>query len=122
MFPLTSKPKFDAAFRMSGRDLRKLMRLHKVTIAALAKRMDITQKRIRARLRDESQMSGYLAVDWFECITGAPTPRMRAAMRQLRVESEENCDWEVFQLRDRRMPAKKFELCMSQRDTERSVI
>jgi hypothetical protein len=56
--------------RLSGKELCRLMRKHKVTIATLSFRTGITQKRIRAAR--ESGLNDAMAVrDWVQAITGA---------------------------------------------------
>jgi hypothetical protein len=70
---------FDYRFRFSGPQLCKLMRAHGVTIRALAARMGLTLKHIRAvRLRG---VRGHAACDWYEAITGSLSPAMSAAYR-----------------------------------------
>ncbi len=55
--------------RLSGKELCRLMRKHKVTIEALAFRIGVTQKRIRAVRA--SGLDDALAVrDWLQAITG----------------------------------------------------
>jgi len=66
---------------LSGRDLCRLMRRHRVTIRDLARRTGITQKRIREIRR--SQLTGLAVHDWIEAITGEFTPRMRAQMNYI---------------------------------------
>ena len=59
---------------MNGNELKTLMRLHKVTIRDLAKRTQITQKRIR--LRRETGLGPEIARDWIQAITGTdPGPQ-----------------------------------------------
>jgi hypothetical protein len=57
-------------WRLSGRDLRTLMRRHRVTIRALARRMEIPMSRIRAR-RLQGIDDWNVIRDWVEAITGA---------------------------------------------------
>lgn len=71
---------FDRSFAYSGRELRRLMRSHKVTIRAFAARSGLPLCLIRDRLR--TGVCGYAALDWHEHITGSLTPRMKAALRQ----------------------------------------
>lgn len=55
--------------RLPGRYIMKLMRRHRITIKSLAKRMNITQKRVR-QVRKEGVCGSCMCLDWFEGITG----------------------------------------------------
>ena len=57
-------------WRLSGRDLRTLMRRHRVTIRALAQRMNIHMTRVRYR-RLHGIDDWNVLRDWVEAITGA---------------------------------------------------
>ncbi|MGH8567424.1 MAG: hypothetical protein ACREXU_05245 [Gammaproteobacteria bacterium] len=58
---------------LTGAQIARLMRCHHVTIKALARRMNITQKRVR-HVRTHG-VSGYeLVRDWYEGITGQCIP------------------------------------------------
>ena len=71
-----SRPKAGADFvtfppsRLSGKELRHMMRKHRVTIAELAHRTGITQKRIR-RVRTEGIFDSLVVRDWIQAITGS---------------------------------------------------
>ena len=52
-----------------GTAIRRLMRCHKVTIAALAQRMDISQARVR-QVRQRGLSDPAYVRDWIEAITG----------------------------------------------------
>jgi hypothetical protein len=52
-----------------GQDIRGLMRRHRVTIAALAQRMTITQQRVR-EVRHCGLNDPQYARDWVQAITG----------------------------------------------------
>ena len=54
---------------LSGREVIRLMRRHRVTIRELSTRMDITMKRIREVRRDGLQHPGFVR-DWIQHITG----------------------------------------------------
>jgi hypothetical protein len=54
---------------LSGRDLRTLMRRHRVTIRALAQRLDLPMTRVRAR-RLQGIAEWNIIRDWVEAITG----------------------------------------------------
>ena len=54
---------------LSGAMVRRLMRKHRVTIAGLATKHKITQKRVR-EVREKG-VSGFLALEWVFLITGA---------------------------------------------------
>ena len=54
---------------LSGAMVRRLMRKHRVTIANLAAKHNITQKRVR-EVREKG-VSGFLALEWVFLITGA---------------------------------------------------
>ncbi len=55
--------------QLSSKEIKRLMRQHGLTIALLAAKMNLTQKRVR-QVRDNG-VTGYMAVcDWFEAITG----------------------------------------------------
>jgi hypothetical protein len=54
---------------LSGRDLRALMRRHRVTIRVLAQRMDIPMTRVRYRRR-QGITDWHVIRDWVEAITG----------------------------------------------------
>ena len=55
--------------RMEGREIRRLMRVHKVTIRELAARMQIYQKRIRY-VREHGLQGRELIRDWLQGILG----------------------------------------------------
>jgi hypothetical protein len=55
--------------RLSGPDLCKVMRQHKVTIAELKRRTGITMKAIRRR-RETGLTDAYAIRDWLQAITG----------------------------------------------------
>jgi hypothetical protein len=55
--------------RLSGPDLCKVMRQHKVTIAELKRRTGITMKVIRQR-RETGLTDAYAIRDWLQAITG----------------------------------------------------
>lgn len=69
----------DTAFRMTGKELCRLMRAHGITMRALKDRTGFTLKRIR-HIREHG-LAGHPAIDWHEAITGSLTPRMKAALR-----------------------------------------
>lgn len=52
---------------MSGWNVRRLMRLHKVSIRDLAARMSITMKRVR-QVRSEGVAGELMCLDWYEAI------------------------------------------------------
>ncbi len=54
---------------LTGADVRRLMRQHKVTIRGLAGRMGITQKRVRYVRSNGIRGIGFVR-DWREGITG----------------------------------------------------
>lgn len=62
---------------ISGSSIKRLMRRHKVTISDLAKRMQITMKRVR-EVREKGVEGHCMCLDWYEAITlkgiFAPTP------------------------------------------------
>jgi hypothetical protein len=58
------------SWRLSGRDIRALMRRHRVTIRALAERLEIPMTRVRAR-RLQGIDDWHVIRDWVEAITGA---------------------------------------------------
>ena len=65
-------------WHLSGPDLRRLMRRHRVTIRMLAQRMDIPMTRIRACLT-HGLTDWNVVRDWVQAITGVdpgavPTP------------------------------------------------
>ncbi len=69
------------AWRLSGHDMRRLMRRHQVTIRALAARLDIPMTRVRYR-RLYGIDEWTIIRDWVEAITGVdpgavprPVPR-----------------------------------------------
>ena len=53
---------------MTGKELATLMRRHNVTIRELARRIQVTQQRIR--LRRETGLDPETARDWTQAITG----------------------------------------------------
>ena len=55
--------------RLDGADVRRLMRVNKVTIRELAKRMQITMKRIR-QIREIGLRDKPTIRDWVQSITG----------------------------------------------------
>jgi hypothetical protein len=57
------------AWRLSGHDMRLLMRRHHVTIRALAQRLDIPMTRVRYRRLHGIEEWNVLR-DWVEAITG----------------------------------------------------
>lgn len=56
--------------RLPARYIVRLMRKHRVTIPALARRMNITQKRVR-EVRTEGVQGRCMCMDWHEAITGS---------------------------------------------------
>ncbi len=54
---------------LNGRDIRTLMRRHRVTIRALAQRLDIPMTRVRSR-RLQGIEEWNVIRDWVEAITG----------------------------------------------------
>ena len=74
---------FDRTYRLTGSDIKSLMRKHKRTIRDLSEEMNITMKRIRVvRYADDVVLVGHAALDWIEHITGQLPARARAAYRQ----------------------------------------
>ena len=72
---------------LSGRDLRTLMRRHRVTIRMLAQRMDIPMTRIRA-CRTHGLTDWNVMRDWVEAMTGVDPGAVPHPMsRQAPVES-----------------------------------
>lgn len=53
---------------LPGRYIQRLMRRHHLTIRDLAKRMNITMKRVRT-VRDEGIKGRCMCLDWYEAIT-----------------------------------------------------
>jgi hypothetical protein len=86
----------DRAFRMTGAELRSMLRRERCTIAELAKRMQITQKAIRARLNATRPTSGHIAIDWIEAARGTLPPRIRAALRSASRHESEELDFECW--------------------------
>ena len=70
---------FDRSFTLTGRELCRLMRVHKVTMRQLKARTGFTLKLIRERR--ETGLTGHACIDWTEAIAGSITPRMRAALK-----------------------------------------
>lgn len=65
---------------MTGNELTTLMRRHKVTIRELARRIQITQTRVRYR-RETGLTDPGLARDWIQAITGTdPGPQTRGEL------------------------------------------
>lgn len=64
--------------KMTGRELRGLMRKHRVTIRELSKRTGIFQYRIR-QVRSNG-LVGLAVLDWQEAIIGELPARLRAAL------------------------------------------
>lgn len=61
---------------MTGKELTSLMRRHNVTIRELARRIQITQKRVRMRRDIGFFREPELARDWIQAITGTdPGPQ-----------------------------------------------
>jgi hypothetical protein len=56
---------------LTGKQITRLMRQHRQTIAALAKSMQITQVRVREVRRKGVKGPGYVR-DWLDAITGDP--------------------------------------------------
>lgn len=54
---------------ISGPMIRRLMRRHRMTIRALAKRMNITMKRVR-HVREHGVEGHCMCLDWYEAISG----------------------------------------------------
>jgi hypothetical protein len=54
---------------ISGLNIRRLMRVHHLTIRMLATRMNITMKRVRA-VRQDGITGECMCLDWYEAITG----------------------------------------------------
>ena len=55
---------------LTGKQITRLMRQHRQTIAGLAKSMQITQVRVR-EVRSNG-VKGAGVMDWLQCITGDP--------------------------------------------------
>ncbi len=55
---------------MTGTTLIRLMRVHKVNIAQLAKRLGTTQKRVR-QIRQSGIENRNVVRDWLQAITGS---------------------------------------------------
>jgi predicted transcriptional regulator len=55
--------------RISGSTIKAMMRSHRVTIATLAERLGVTQKRVR-QVREQGLDSYLHYCDWHEAITG----------------------------------------------------
>jgi transcriptional regulator with XRE-family HTH domain len=70
------------AFRTTGKALRGVLRSNGVTVAELAKRTGLTQKRIRQVLAMKV-VEGTIAIDYIEATHGTLPPRYRAALRSL---------------------------------------
>lgn len=73
--------------RLTGPQLVRLMRRHRVTIKQLASRMQITMKQVRKARAEGKSMPGRIGYE--EAIVGEYTPRMRAQMLQWRNWQEE---------------------------------
>jgi hypothetical protein len=58
--------------KLSGSEVRGLMRTHRITIRELAQRTGITMKRIR-QVREIGIDHAAAARDWYEAITAVPT-------------------------------------------------
>lgn len=63
---------------MSGKELCSLMRIHQVTIKEMARRLGITQVRVRA-VRREGIVNPWVKRDWLEALSGRPCAACRAA-------------------------------------------
>ena len=74
----------DAA-TMTGPELRRLMRQHKITIRQLAAKMQITIKRVREVRRDGTD-NLLTTLDYSEWITGELTQGQRRALARYRGE------------------------------------
>jgi hypothetical protein len=54
--------------KLSGAEIRRLMRIHRVTIESIAARFNLTRKRVReVRI---AGVTGFLASEWHYLITG----------------------------------------------------
>lgn len=78
---MITRPTINHAFDITGPELCRLMRVHRVTIRDLKARTGFTLKLIRDRRTHG--VRGFAAMDWTEAITGSLTPRMRAALKSL---------------------------------------
>lgn len=54
---------------LSGKEITKLMKVHKKTIKSLADEMGVTQIRVR-EVRSDGVHGRYMCYDWLEAITG----------------------------------------------------
>lgn len=54
--------------QISGWGIRRLMRIHKMTIRQVANRMNITMKRVR-EVRTDGVSGKCMCLDWYEAIT-----------------------------------------------------
>lgn len=79
-FPPVLTCDFNRAFRFTGREIVDLMRRNRVTISGLSSSLGVTMKQVR-RVREDG-ICGHAACDWYECITGSLSQRMKAAYRQ----------------------------------------
>ncbi len=61
---------------LEGAEVRRLMRVNKVTIRGLSSRMQITMKRIR-QIREIGLSDRYAIRDWIEAITGQDPGEIR---------------------------------------------
>lgn len=55
--------------RYSGKEIKYLMRVHRVTIRELARRMNITMARV-AKVRENGISGNAFCLDWLEAIAG----------------------------------------------------
>lgn len=72
--------------RMTGVEVRKLMRAHRVTIREVARRMNVPQRVIRAARRDG--LKGFGVFDTEQAITGEFSARRSAQLKQIRAIEE----------------------------------
>jgi hypothetical protein len=84
------------AFSMTGKELRAMLRRERCTIAELSRRLQITQKAIRARLDQPRPIAGTIVIDWTEAARGTLPPRIRAALRSLKKNADEETNFECW--------------------------
>lgn len=70
-------------YSLSADRVRRLMRIHRVTIRELAKRLGVSQAIVR-RARAQGITSTWTAIDWEQGIVGEYSAKLRAIVKQRR--------------------------------------
>ncbi len=75
-------------YSLSADRVRRLMRIHRVTIRELAKRLGVSQAIVR-QAREKGVADTWTAIDWEQEIVGEYSAKLRAIVKQRRAAEAE---------------------------------